>query len=643
MRGSFQAKGERGIMDAQGRNHQPDQERITVPDQRHSLERRDFLKAAAGFGALAAGAGILGGCSPSEQTPSSDGGKTAASNAPESVSFSAQHPWLGEKPEIDSADIAETVDTEIVIVGGGNSGLPCALAAVDGGAKVVVLETQPQDSMSWYGMADIATLNSDFMTSMGVPHIDPVEFLVDIQKRTQNRSDPRIVKKYIDHSGSMLDWLVSELDPEFVASAQVPNFPGGNATYFENGGDIHGFKTWVACLRLINASAPNGWPVLVQKAVDRGVDWRWEHTGVVVVQDDSGKATGVIAKDADGAYKQFNASKAVVLAGGDYGGNPEMYVSLQNEMREEWQARGLDPTGITSAFGRDGSGIKMGMWAGGVIEPGPHCKIWPDIVFNSQTYAPNELKWGASYDLGPNPEHADMDPIGTAWFCVRASDGRRFTDEGMMGIVGMTNRVEHLPEEKYLHIWDDKWPEFLPRMSAEHFMPYSTPDQIERWRKRLDGWIAAGAAGEPRTDDGEVTCWAANSLEELLDYMGVKGDIKANILDEIERFNGFCANGVDEDFGKDPQLLMSIDQPPYYGMYNVSEKPMVGTCALNGLNIDVQQHVLSTKGEPIPSLYATGNNSGGRFSIQYSEPSPGVSIGMALTLGRELGKELAEL
>ena len=69
---------------------------------------------------------------------------------------------------------------------------------------------------------------------------------------------------------------------------------------------------------------------------------------------------------------------------------------------------------------------------------------------------------------------------------------------------------------------------------------------------------------------------------------------------------------------------------------------MTGTCALNGVNIDEDQHVLDVNYNPIVGLYATGNNSGGRFAIEYSTPMSGLTIGLAMTLGRELGKELAE-
>ena len=45
--------------------------------------------------------------------------------------------------------------------------------------------------------------------------------------------------------------------------------------------------------------------------------------------------------------------------------------------------------------------------------------------------------------------------------------------------------------------------------------------------------------------------------------------------------------------------------------------------------------------QPIEGLYASGNTCGMRFGPEYITPIPGVSIGMCLTLGRELGRYLA--
>ena len=73
----------------------------------------------------------------------------------------------------------------------------------------------------------------------------------------------------------------------------------------------------------------------------------------------------------------------------------------------------------------------------------------------------------------------------------------------------------------------------------------------------------------------------------------------------------------------------------------MQEKPCAGLVTLNGLTIDHKQRVLDKNYNPIEGLYASGNNSGGRFAIWYSTSIQGLTLGMAMTLGRVLGKQLA--
>lgn len=96
---------------------------------------------------------------------------------------------------------------------------------------------------------------------------------------------------------------------------------------------------------------------------------------------------------------------------------------------------------------------------------------------------------------------------------------------------------------------------------------------------------------------------------------------------KLEKYNKFCEQGEDEDFGRDPKMLLPINQDPFYGFYCAEERPYVGTCALNGVNIDENQSVLDANYNPIVGLYATGNNSGGRFAIEYSTPMQGLTLG----------------
>ena len=91
---------------------------------------------------------------------------------------------------------------------------------------------------------------------------------------------------------------------------------------------------------------------------------------LVLVQDGDA-VTGAVFQDVDGAYHQINA-KAVVVAAGDFGGNPDMRLDLSDQMRNLAWSYGNDRTDATSigGMGRDGSGIRMCMWAGGTMEGG---------------------------------------------------------------------------------------------------------------------------------------------------------------------------------------------------------------------------------------------------------------------------------
>ena len=599
-----------------------------------AVDRRTFVTATAGAAAASLTSGAALTCGTAALA------EEAAAATPDPVAtanLSATPAWLGEKPTVAEEDIAETVESDFVVLGAGNAGLMCVCALTEAcDCTVSVVEAQAQDSIFYWGNHDIANLNSQWGLANGAMEVDLVEFIQEWQKRNINRTDPRLARLFAENSGELLDWLMANMDESVTSGANIP-YLGGNTKFFENGGDIHGFKTWISTCNIPNISAEGGYPKLVAQAEGRGATWYWEHTAVVLEQDEAGRVTGALAQAADGTYKRFSAAKAVVLACGDYGANPAMYAALQDDMREMWQARGYDPSDMHCIFGRDGSGDRMGMWAGAVMDPGPHAKNSPSVMmYGSDVYADNELKWGAGWDNGANPE-------GTSWFCVDARDGRRFCDEGVMGIFGILHRVERRPAGKYFFVWDSKWKEYLSAQPPEHFMPSSDEATLATWEARLQTWIDGGADGEPRTDGGTTCCWAAQSLDELLDYMGVEGDVKENMLDEIARYNEFCANGVDEDFGKDARLLMSIDEPPFFGMYSVSEKPTTGQNTLNGLVIDQHQRCLDCNGEVIEGLYATGNNSGGRFAAQYSTPTAGMTLGMAMTLGRVLGKELAEL
>lgn len=91
---------------------------------------------------------------------------------------------------------------------------------------------------------------------------------------------------------------------------------------------------------------------------------------------------------------------------------------------------------------------------------------------------------------------------------------------------------------------------------------------------------------------------SGNTIEELAGKIGVN---KENLAKTINNYQGYVANGKDEEFGR-TMLNMTFDEAPYYAA------PM--TCRVQGtfggINTDVKAQVLNPEGSAIPGLFAAG-------------------------------------
>ncbi|HEY9595671.1 MAG TPA: FAD-dependent oxidoreductase [Spirochaetia bacterium] len=115
--------------------------------------------------------------------------------------------------------------------------------------------------------------------------------------------------------------------------------------------------------------------------------------------------------------------------------------------------------------------------------------------------------------------------------------------------------------------------------------------------------------------------------------------IDANTFEAtVAAYNKAVKSGKDAEFGKTMKGLKPVSKPKFYALK--VEAASLGT--MSGLKTDVDTHVLNTKGDVIPGLFAAGEvANGGFFNLEY--PASGTSIQMSLTFGREAGQKAAEL
>lgn len=593
--------------------------------------RRGFVAAAGAAALTAAAAGTALADAPAEGTPA-DGAPTEAAPAAtgEGMHFVGNEgktmgevmggTWLGTEPEIADSDIEQTFEADIVVLGAGHAGTACARKAAECGASVIVLEAQPEDEFAVLGN-DIGHINSKWQTERhGVPEYSPADFISEYQICCANRAQPTLVSEFANRSGEAFDWLVENLSEEELDSVNCLNWPVADGYNYKKGL----FHSYVGTPNFGGVGTTSTPLVGLQEVVlrsqqtarDNGAEFIFDAKGIKLVHsDDSTEVTGIIAQKGDGTYIQVNA-KAVVLAAGDFGANTEMYNALCAENYALGEYRDLG-----AMMGRDGSGIQLAMRIGAKCEIGTG----------------GDMSTQAPIFQGP------LECTETLWL---NDSGRRFTNESYgMPLLSLA-AASRLDSDNVYSIWDANWREDLLNQIAGHM-------GLKNWSEEavdaIGAWMdaAPGSGAEGYTTDGEMdakTFWCADTLEELFGYLGFEGKALDRALAAVEKYNAAIEAGVDNEFGSDTSTMCAIVEPPFYG-YKTSCRAgggILALCATSGLLVNADQQVQGQGYKVIKGLYATGNNSGGRFPFGYNGIMNGVSIGMALTLGMTLGEHLAE-
>lgn len=308
------------------------------------LSRRSFFKMGAGAAALA-GVTALAGCAPKSssskattaEAAQADGATASAAGADAAVATVVDP--LAAPAAI--TDIKETHDYDIVVVGLGMSGAACALAAVEGGAKVAVLQ---KGEMCLTHGNFCAVINSPEFTEAGCETIDVDAMMKQFNTSNNNLINWSLVRRYFQESPESGSWILKKAEEAGVKAIIPAPIP---AVKFE-GKQIAGAK---------------GMADLAEK---KGAEMFFNCPGVQLVVDGSGAVTGVIGESAQG-YIQFNAKKGVVLATGDYGNNRDMLA--------KWCPGALPFENFYNPPYNDGEGHLMGLWAGARMQEAPHPKM----------------------------------------------------------------------------------------------------------------------------------------------------------------------------------------------------------------------------------------------------------------------------
>lgn len=586
--------------------------------EERSFDRRNFVAGTAATAAAAAGiaaaAGLIHTAQAKEAATSSTDSSAASTTASTATdAASGGMPAFLQAPEpISDSQISETLDAEIVIVGSALSGLCACRSAVENGAKnIVVIE---KAGTFQYRSNQIGTIGGKVQEDLGI-QIDKNAAVAAVMKECGYRPNQRILNLWADNSGEAFDWFLSPLEGQYEVESADASYEDGSGklsvrmTHWPEPGNANTqddlYPVFSECQILLPDMG--SWVEAAYKiCVDAGVTFKFSTWARQLVrQDKTGPVTGVICQDADGNYSKVNASKAVLLATGDFASNKDMM-----EYYVPWATRFLSIFPNRDAAGEPtntGDGQLMGIWAGAKMEDGP---------------------------LAPMTHHLGG-PLGMDSYLLVDINGERFVNEDVGG-QPFQNQLSRLPQKTAWQIFDAKWPEQLQFMDTGHgnVSWYVDNDAVPGGSYGKNAYISQEMFDEAMATDAGVE---ADSIEELATQMGV--DVDA-LTATIERYNSLAKAGHDDDFGKRADRMFALENPPYYA-YKLTDTVLL--VCMGGLQTTPDFEVYDTSDQVIPGLYAVGNTQGGRFLVDYPLPCPGISHGMAMTHGMLVGRILAAL
>ncbi len=563
---------------------------MSKEENQNGVSRRTFIKGAAVSTVALGSAGAIIGCSPKEKEPAPQAEAPAEGGVPS---------FLKAPEPIKDADIKETITADVIVVGGGMSGLCAAMSAAEEGAKVILLEKSERVNFRGNDYGAIGTkmqkqINND---------INKMEAVQEIMRYNAYKGDQRVVSLWAENSGMVADWIMAKAEGYGCKPKPVPLDETATP-----GTVVRGFPTLSFRMdpsEAAVADAPKGthpWTAsmrytLKQGCIDAGVDLRFKTPAVQLVREDDnkGRVTAVIAGE-EGAYTKYVGTKGIVLCSGDYNADKEMreyYIPSTKYIHANMYE-------MVDGDHNTGDGQKMGMWIGAAIDEFPHAPMYFDFAVPGAPILADAL-------------------MRQPWLSVNER-GLRYENEELP-YAYLSNAQRQQPGNARWTVWDAKWPEEAPSFKVvackDMRTDFHNPENVKTYVEK--GYIKS-----------------AETLEELADKMGVP---KENLLKTVERYNELAKKGVDEDYGKRSACLTTIEKPTYYAA-------PLGTAllvTLGGLKINTDLQVLDEELNVIPGLYAAGNASGSYYANDYCVNLPGNSHGRAYTFGYLAGKNTVKL
>ncbi len=469
-----------------------------------------------------------------------------------------------------------SLETDLLIIGGGTAGLPAAIEASAAGSRVVLVEqTERIGGTLHVSAAQMSGAGSKLQRQRGIED-SPQAHFEDVMRISRGTAHEALVRKATALGGGTIDWLMAhgfDMAPEcpailhFHEAYQLPR------TYWGRDGG----RSVLSVLR-----------TLFDKEQKAGrIDLRLGTEATALARDGAGVRGARLTEHGTG--RQFDVqAKATVIATGGYGGNARRFAAWHDGLP-------LYSAALPTTSGR---GIDLGLAAGGRLAHGQH---------HLPTFA------GIVDQMGQPWIHWDLLPqltpqIRPPWEIYVGRNGERFVQEDIDSVDARERALSAIPDLTFFAVFDDRiWRE------APALLP-GWPDD-----KQAAAWSHHGAF------------FAADTLAGLAESTGIDA---GGLRQTVATYNESVAGNRTDPLNR-RHLPLPIAEPPFRAI--MMHGMVLKTAA--GLAVNEALQVLDNADEPIPGLFAVGEAIGGG-ALSGNAFVGGMSVTPALALGRWLGQTL---
>lgn len=482
-------------------------------------------------------------------------------------------------------------ETDVVVVAAGPAGLAAAVTAAEKGRKVIVLEKAATTGGTGnMGMGPFA-VGSKLQKVKNISLTKDEAFKIWMDY-THWRVDARLVSDYINKTAGTIDWLEDMGVEWYDVIAYVKGSHFTQHLVKPSSGARPGPQ-----------AASTMYKIMTEHASELGVKFFLETPAKKLIKE-GGRITGVIAEDKNKEEIQIKA-KAVILATGGFGDNPEM---IKKFTGYEWGKDVFNHRGP----GLVGDGIRMA-WEAGAGAEGMNIELTCSVQ-------PAEPKPGQPVVTFPTVSGA----LGQPNLLVNLL-GERFMNEEASGNPTFTgNAVIRQKNRCAWRIFDSAAAKHYEKVGFDWINYMNPATKVQNF----DAEFKQTYAGNPYV-------FEANSLEELAEKAGIN---LLGLKKTIEEYNKACENGRDDMFHKSPEFLRPIKQAPFYAAKYVPG----GYGTLGGIKINYKTEAVTDNWDTIPGLYAAGTDANSIYADSYIFIFPGNTMSFAINSGRISGENAAE-